>query len=108
MNSNMRKMYTEKEIVDLAKKPLTTYLLRGTFEDLSDVLFIILAELVTSLSDTRKYGCYVVVDNQETKYAEIDFNDQSIVIEGFTITLNSCSVELLNTSTGEVIESITY
>lgn len=107
MNKNMRKMYTEEQLVDIISKHGKTGILVGDFEDENPFNYIILPN-IQKINDTGIYTCRCIgFDGIEFMGIEhnvkIDFPNERIYINDTPLTLTDWDVQLMDVLTGGYI-----
>ena len=107
MNKNMRKMYTEEQLVDIISKHGKTGILVGDFEDENNFKYVILPN-IQKINDTGVYACRCIgFDGIEFMGIEhnvkIDFPNESIFINNVQQELLDYDVQLMDVLTGGYI-----
>ena len=106
MNSNMRKMYTEQEIIDLVKSQLKnkTVLVRGSFDDDTNARTLLIYQEIFSRPEDDEYTIRALEYTENSMYNyNIDFENATINDGNADIEYSSANIELIDVLTGNVI-----
>ena len=110
----MRKMYTEQQISDIAKKGTNpVYYLSGFVRDELDVTFILTGTFLYELNDEYDGLNALIFDTnvpQQISYStygiKVDFVDGKIYNSGSEIHVDTVTIRLINVITGIVEKEI--
>ena len=99
MNKNMRKMYTEEQIVNLIKKN-SKCLISGIVIDDENVLHTIIPSMVNDENIVNVN--FLDLTNETATTRAIDFENQTIS----NLHIDSAEIHLQNIITGEIVKTL--